>query len=391
MDIRILPQHLGFGFSSREELPLTGYNYQKVGRYHNYLFTPEKMEWPVGSFIDYKPSPIIVDAFSPNVNKHLHVGHLRNLSLAKAYSELFAGENARFVALLGYSLGESAGAVEALHRWLDFVNYKPEIYRDIDIAEKLKLQTTAGTLEYTGCEVWAGLNGPVVVRRSDGTTTYAYHDLAFAEVISPTHYLTGLEQREHFENLGLGKKHLPMGLVLDPNTGKKMKSRDGTALSANDAMQLVIGNLDATPEPRKLAWNVLAWNFLRVNRSKDVKFNVEAWTSPESPGLYVTYTYARLLSALGSVPDPVKPDNETDFALLSFTKYLDYAKYCSQVTMDLAPIAEFIHDLARMVAGFYHQERIADGRPSFRYAVYQTTQTMKEAMRLLGLFPLESV
>jgi arginyl-tRNA synthetase len=67
---------------------------------------------------------------------------------------------------------------------------------------------------------------PCVIRRSDGTPTYAYHDLAFAKMVSPDFYVTGMEQKEHFHTLGLGQKHLPMGLVLDSATGKKLKSRN---------------------------------------------------------------------------------------------------------------------------------------------------------------------
>ena len=389
LDARPLPDHLGVGFTMKTPLKKdpSSYRYEQVGRYHNYYFTSQKFDWPQLPI----PQPVIVDAFSPNVNKHLHVGHLRNLALAKGYTQIFEGTGSRFVALLGYSLGELAGAVDALNRWLDFVGYHPEVYRDTEIAHQIKLDTFPGELEYQGCEVWQGLKSPVVIRRSDGTTTYACHDLAFAKLVTPTHYLTGSEQREHFENLGLGKKHLPMGLVLDPKTGKKMKSRDGTALSANEAMQLVVGRLDTTPEPKKLAWNVLAWNFLHVGRSKDVKFNIDGWTTPDSPGLYITYTYARLASIFkDTIPEEVVVD-EKDLKLLGFCQYLTYAKYCSQVTMDLAPVAEFAHDLARKVGALYHEERIDGGRLSFRWAVYQAMKTIETSMKLLGMSPLERV
>ena len=274
---------------------------------------------------------------------------------------------------------------------MSFVGYQPEVYRDVDIADTVSLVTKPGELDYEGCEVWQGLKSPVVVRRSDGSTTYACHDLAFAKLVAPTHYLTGSEQREHFENLGLGNRHLPMGLVLDPETGKKMKSRDGTALSANDAIQLIIGRLDTTPEPKKLAWNVLAWNFLHVGRSKNVKFNIEGWTTPDSPGLYVSYTYARLASIFkNSIPEQVNLE-DADLNLLGFCQYLNYSKLCSQITLDLAPIAEFSHELSRKIGNLYHSERIDGGRPSLRWVMYQAMMTLEKAMKYLGMFPLEKI
>lgn len=148
-------------------------------------------------------------------------------------------------------------------------------------------------------QVWDGPHGPVPVVRADGRPLYAYHDLVFAKEVAPTYYVTGQEQREHFKALGLEKHHLPMGLVLGPD-GKKLKSRDGTALPAVEAIGLVEANLNDTANKTKLAWNILAWNFLHVTRPQDVKFEVEKWTRPEAPGMHITYTHARIAKASGS-------------------------------------------------------------------------------------------
>jgi arginyl-tRNA synthetase len=132
---------------------------------------------------------------------------------------------------------------------------------------------------------------------------YAFHDLAFAKLVGPTHYITGAEQKEHFASLGLGDKHLPMGLVLGSD-GKKLKSRaskEGVPADSPKAeaiMEEVMENLeDSCPDKRKLAWNVLAWNFLTVARTQNVKYNPADWTKADAPGLYITYTFARVKKA----------------------------------------------------------------------------------------------
>ena len=233
--IRPLKQANGFGFFSFSPLPVEmaeGFDYEVIGRYHNYYFTPKKHSWP----INYEKPKVILDGFSPNLNKFLHIGHLRNLALAKSFSKLFDG---RFVALYGTALGINDNAVKATKELLSFVGYSPEEYSDSEVTSKFletpkskEILKDSPNEEYAGCKIYEGLKNPVVCVRSNGQATYDLHDLAFAELIGPTHYLTGNEQKEHFENLGLGHKHLPMGLILDPSTGQKMKSRDSNALSA---------------------------------------------------------------------------------------------------------------------------------------------------------------
>lgn len=398
MTIHPIPDGKGVGFTSHQPQDFPGfpsYDYQSIGRYHNYHFTPQNFHWPEKV---QAPPKIVIDAFSPNLNKHLHVGHLRNLAIANSLYQLFFRTNMRaeFVAFLGCSLGIKEGAEKELHDWFQFLNYPPTIYRDTEVSEKHPIVGVPGEGEYAGCEVWVGARHPAVLRRSDGRTTYAYHDLAFAKAIGPTHYLTGSEQFEHFSNIGLGEKHLPMGLVLDPKTGKKMKSRDGNALDAEQALQLVIARLKETPDPKKLAWNVLAWNFLRVNRSKDVSFDIDQWTQSEAPGLYITYTYARIISALTGVVIPaehyyIDTYTDADILLRGYCSYLPHYIQKTITQMDPSHLANYAHELAKKLNLAYQRERIKEGRPIFQYVVSNACGTLKKCIEYLGMFPLEQV
>ena len=281
-DVRPIPDGKGVGFSSMQ--PLDGwfakkYRLEQVGRYWNHYVTEYNYDWPV------KPSTVLggksytIDGFSPNLNKELHVGHLRNLALANCLMKLtHRSSDHKMVSLFGASLGVYSWAMESINKWFDFLDYHPHIFYDVlmpwDFVPR-HLETNVA-LHTEGCEVWDE-NPHVIVTTTAGRHTYSFHEIAFAKMEQVTHYLTGAEQVEHFKALGLADKHLPMGLVLGVD-GKKMKSRKADkyghevaeSFTAEEAMQEIIGNLDETPEPCKLAWNVVAWNFLHASRSGNV-------------------------------------------------------------------------------------------------------------------------
>ncbi|CAE7860254.1 RARS [Symbiodinium microadriaticum] len=302
-----MPVKYGVGLTTNEPLPAdmgVGYRYEQVDDHHNYHVTAQRYHWPLK--YEFDDGSNIIDAFSPNLNKELHIGHMRNLALASSISRILP--NANFVSLLGTSLGVKKAALDGWQKWTDFVDFHPKVYYDCALPQDMvETYTRAEESDPNApCELWPtfwkGPQGDVIVRRHDGRYLYAFHDLSFAAYVGPTNYITGQEQKEHFESLGLGDKHFPMGLVLGDD-GKKMKSRDGGAFSAQEAMDQLQENLDETPEPEKLAWNVLAWNCLQARRDRNIRFEPQRWTQPESAGMYITYTYARVLSALGDAWD----------------------------------------------------------------------------------------
>jgi arginyl-tRNA synthetase len=431
MSIRPLPTNFGVGFVSKEKLdtPLwAGYRYEQKGRYHNYHVTPQAWQWPVEYLYEQN---YVIDAFSPNLNKNLHVGHLRQLVLATSLSRFMP--KARFVALLGASLGVLPGAYEQLQEWFNFAGYHPQEFQDIDFAsddvsdrlasdEEMVADYDSQTFRLTRHNpgfgpgsrykegdskpwVWEGPMGPVITRTSEGKKLYAHHDLAFAKRIGPTHYITDHGQAEHFINLGFKDKFLPMGLVLGPQRlwmakdskvvgWEKMRSRSGDAKLAEEIVEEVIERLEKTPWPRKLAWNVLAWNFLQRERSKDVKFQVEEWTKPDQPGLYITYTLARVNKALEGIPvdhEWLRDLEDGDVELLGHAAQHSFYLNEAIQKIDPAPLAHFAMDLARRLGNVYHKERIRGGRPAFCASVRYANTILFQTMEWLGMFPLETV
>jgi arginyl-tRNA synthetase len=149
--------------------------------------------------------------------------------------------------------------------------------------------------------------------------------------------------------------------------------------------------LKETPDPSTLAWNIMAWSFLRVGRNKNVVFDPIEWTNPDSPGLYAAYTLARLDSALGDLTVASVGIQDSDVPLLAACSYLDYYEQRAVETMDPAPIANYLHELAIKITSFYHAERIQGGRPGRQFAMRNAHATMIRAFYLLGLRPLTRV
>jgi arginyl-tRNA synthetase len=334
----------------------------------------------------------VLEGFAPNLNKPLHVGHLKNLALANALSRLL--QPCQPVALAGASLGALPGALEDLHELFDFVGYHPRVYLDTELPAGL-VPAAPGTGKYAGCQVWHGPLGPVVVVKSDGRPTYAYHDLAYARLVKPDYYLTGCEQAGHFAALGLADKHLAMGLVLGPD-GKKVKSSAGEPLLACEALELVMGQLGPTPQPRKLAWNILAYGFLLPSLGSSSQFDPVRMTKPASPGMYVSYTLAKVHSALAKGGVPLAPTgppqlSDGDVALLGLAAYADYYHHRAAAEKCPAPLANYLLALARGLARAYAEQSIRDGPPGFQFAVARALEALRKGMVTLGLFPLEEV
>lgn len=310
---------------------------------------------------------MIIDGFSPNLNKRLHAGHLRNLALA---GFLKRSHNAKLVAMLGVSLGERPEARDELAVWLRRAGL-----------EYSASMTDADAWTHAGHCVLADqcvqrdgawFRGDVVVVRSNGRPTYAGHDLAFAYAVSPDYYLTGHEQREHFQSIGLGDKHLPMGLVLDAQ-GHKLKSRDGSAMLADDlfaAVRNAVKGDDTTKD--KLAWNIIALAMLTPSREMPVKLDTKALIERKAAGIWVSYTRARLWSALRETI-PAKP--------------LAHGTLCP------APFAQRLLEKCGEAGALCDRkaERIRGGTPEHRMRCLTLLAEIDGLMGLLGMNLLDRV
>jgi len=294
----------------------------------------------------------IVDGFSPNLNKHLHIGHLSNLVIAKAFENMGIGLD--FVAILGDTLDGDVSKEDALSKleeWLKWSDYyiNGAVFFASDMILNDDSLLVSGNGKYEGTKGFIADDEYVVGIKSDGSTSYFWQDVALAQAWNGESklYLTGSEQGPHFKKLAQlfpeGEiTHVPLGLVIAK--GKKMSSREGNTVMAQEVYDLLI---DEFPNP-DLAYNVLVGFILNSSPKSTKKLDLDQIKSlKQSSGLYLSYTLARLQSA------GLKPESG---ALKS--PELIYALIKSQSDLNPKTLLTALVKLAKKINGLYMDVKI---------------------------------
>lgn len=270
--------------------------YHTEKSYSNILIPPDA---PIYDMFEQPRTFKYVDGFSPNLNKHLHIGHLSNLVLAKAFQALRIGEN--FIAILGDTLQGNVSKYEALDA---FKNHCANLMYRVDkkfYASEMQLNDPTllidGDGEYANTKIFDIAGDKVVGIKSDGSTTYFYQDVALAQQLQEsTLYLTGLEQNNHFvllNKLFPQVEHIGLGLV--KYNGKKMSSSEGNVILFSDVYYAM---LEKFKGHSLLAHNVLMSSILKYDPESEKNINTETIDNLKlSAGLYISYTMARMYSA----------------------------------------------------------------------------------------------
>lgn len=321
-----------------------------------------------------------VDGFSPNLNKHLHLGHYSNLVIANALQHLNLGKN--FIAVLGDTLEGNVSKKEALEIYFkhcENFNYK---INKIFYASELTVQNHVlkdGKDKYYGSKIFDLGNEIVVGVKSSGQTSYFYQDVAVAEQIKGSIlYLTGVEQKEHFSNL---KKifpaihHIGLGLVL--LNSKKMSSREGNVL----LMQDFIDSLMEEFNDIKLVYNIMAGQMLKSSPEHDKNINTTLISNPKlSLGLYLSYTMAHIKSC------DVPIENITNF----YSKELQFNELKSKI--NLAP--NFLFDSlvkhAKNINALYQKNHIKGNQENIKI-FSELVSDLALGMKKLGMFCIDKV
>lgn len=305
---KVIPENLGKGFGfcvygdvTSEVMDMAGacnFIMEKTEKYTNF-FPTEKTDF--SKFFEVKKFKYM-DGFSPNLNKHLHIGHFSNLVLAKAYQGLGVAEN--YVSILGDTMDGDVSKEEALNKFHEYCKKFKYKVDKIYFASEMKYQGELkdGEGEYEGSKIIEAGDNKVVMIKKNGTTSYFYQDVVLAtELNAPTLYLTGYEQVNHF---GILKKifphvnHIGLGLVKlqtkDGVTGK-MSTRLGNVVYLEELMDDMKKEFEGN---EALCYNIFAGYVLKNNPQSDKIFNMDTMKNPKnSPGFYFSYTMARLKSA----------------------------------------------------------------------------------------------
>lgn len=266
-----------------------------------------------------------------------------------------------------------------------------------------------------------------IILRSDGTAVYMTQDIGTAikrhEDFNFSHmtYTVGNEQDYHFkvlflilEKLGYSWAkscyHLSYGMVDLPSG--KMKSREGTAVDADDLMEDMfqnaksiaeeLGKIDVSKnnESKELNETVgmgaLKYFMLKVDPKKRMLFDPkESIDFNGNTGPFIQYTYARIQSILRKNTGDIKIDEDSDITdkeraliitLLAFPKTIQEAAN----SFSPALIANYVYEIVKDFNSYYQSTPIlgADSTSiiSFRVALsQQVAKVIKLSMSLLGI------
>jgi hypothetical protein len=95
---------------------------EESGRFTNIIIPNDTN---IEDIFEEYPTYKYVDGFSPNLNKHLHIGHLSNLVLAKTFQKMGIGE--KFISILGDTLKSNISYGDAYHAFTSIItdfNYR---------------------------------------------------------------------------------------------------------------------------------------------------------------------------------------------------------------------------------------------------------------------------
>ena len=214
-----------------------------------------------------------------------------------------------------------------------FDSWNGEAFYSDKMQEVIDILKTNGKLqESNGAKIVdlqdKGIDTPIIIQKSNKSTTYATRDLAAILYRSRTYdfdkalYVTSYEQILHFRQvfetaklLGLddkyinGLEHVSFGMVLLP-TGK-MSTREGTVVKLEDLLNESIDRAKKIIEEKnpdlpnkeevskKVGIGAIIFNDLANNRVKDEVFDWDTILNFQGEtGPYIQYTYVRTKSII---------------------------------------------------------------------------------------------
>lgn len=384
--IKVTPEKFGFNFCVYGELSEEikqwanhwNLQIQEFGKYKNIILNEDTN---ISDLFYDNNTYEYMDGFSPNLCKKLHLGHLSNLIIAKSLQKL--GVSKKFVSILGDTVGGDIDKLESLEYFKSICNKFDYKVDDILFASEVKLKDDTlllcGTGEYSDTKIFDIEGEKIVGIKSTGMTTYFYQDVSLAQKLnSPTLYLTGQEQENHFKTL---KKifphinHIPLGLVL--YNGKKMSTSEGNVIFLED----LFTQLKEIFDNDELVYNILACQILKSTPDGSKSINTEVVSNPKlSPGLYLSYTMAHIKSC------GVNTKDITDFN----SKELSFSYLKSKSMLQPNILLEGLVNHCKKINGLYAKLYIKDN-PENIELFSNLISDLELGMKKIGLFSVDKV
>ena len=269
--------------------------------------------------------------------------------------------------------------------------------------------------------------GVVMIRKSNGSTSYATRDLAAVLYRSRTYdfdkclYVVAYEQNLHFKQVFEAAKFLPIseknlnGLehvaygMVRLTTGK-MSTREGTVIKVDELLQEAVDRVEQIineknpdmenkhEEAKKIGLGAIVFNNLNVSNIKDSVFDWNtALNFNGETGPYIQYIYVRtksVLEKLGYTPSI----SDVDVSLLQDKESLNvisniynFENVLMQVVDKNEPslLARYLIELAQSYSNFYNENKIMDDDEKVKnaraYLTYATKQVLQTGAHLLGI------
>ncbi len=317
--------------------------------------------------------------------------------------------------------------------WNGEAFYSDKMQEVIDILDKTgKLQESQGA-KIIDLED-KGINTPIIIKKSNDSTTYATRDLAAILYRARTYdfdkalYVTSYEQVLHFKQvfetaklLGLDEKytngleHVSFGMVLLP-TGK-MSTREGTVVKLEDLLNESIDRAlkiieEKNPDlenkediAKKVGIGAVIFNDLSNNRIKDEVFDWDTILNFQGEtGPYVQYTYVRTKSIIekagysiddiksGKVLNNVNSDYLLDTDSQNILKLIyNFEDILKQVTDKNEPsiLSRYLIDVAKAYSTFYNGNKVIvddeEVKKARVFLTYAVGEVLKIGSGLLGI------
>ena len=268
---------------------------------------------------------------------------------------------------------------------------------------------------------------PLIVIKSNGSTTYATRDLSAILYRTRTYdfdkalYVVSYEQALHFkelfevaEYLGIpekqlkGLEHVQFGMV-QLKSGK-MSTREGNVIKLEDLLDEAIKRAKAIIEEKnpdledkedvakKVGIGAVVFNDLANSRIKDEIFDWDTILNFQGEtGPYIQYTYVRTKSVVekaGGVPDikDINMEHLTDEYSKAILKLIyNFEDTLVQVTDKNEPsiLSRYLIDLAKAYSSFYNENKIItddiDVQNARVFLTYAVGCVLKTGAQLLGM------
>jgi arginyl-tRNA synthetase len=271
-----------------------------------------------------------------------------------------------------------------------------------------------------------GINTPLLLKKSDGTTLYATRDLAAIKYrIKKWHpdkilYVVGSEQKLYFKQLFkvaelLGYKttleHIDFGLIRLPEG--KLSTRAGRVIFLEDVIKEsiskvkdVIGKKITGREKDEISKIVgigaIKYADLSQSRIKDIVFD---WnkivTLKGNSGPYLQYQYVRIISILKKAETPdnkikvakIKPEllnSQEEIKLIkTIAKFNDALKKVT-INFETHILTDYLFNLSELFSVFYEKHSVLkanskDLKVSRLYLCQITSDILKKGLKLLSI------